>query len=221
MGGRRGSVPSVVVACAGWWGKSSWPRVDLWVTEVSLVTSSPVLSKAGNYISQKPSGLNSAGLKFATERNLWKIWKEEGKQKPLSLTLHSSLSYRILDPSTNFHFVVHRISSFLQAGVLFLQFPSLSLQRLWSPVSYHIQINSNSHIRSYKDSYIKSFLFLILVDNLFLTQPRWGRQFQREDETWTGFWKLNRKWSGKQAIEIVPIEGKSMGIGCKLIILSP
>lgn len=41
--------------------------------DVMLVASPPDLSKTGNYISQKPSDLNSAMIEPATERNLWNI----------------------------------------------------------------------------------------------------------------------------------------------------
>lgn len=50
------------------------------MAEVMLITSPPVLSKARNYISQNPLGLNGTRLETATLRNLQKIGKEEEKQ---------------------------------------------------------------------------------------------------------------------------------------------
>lgn len=70
-----------LVLWVGWWGAAAnygqcFGPADV---NVMLVTSPPGLSKARNYISQKPLGLNIAKIESATERNLWKIWKEEGK----------------------------------------------------------------------------------------------------------------------------------------------
>lgn len=92
--------------------------------------------------------LEKCQVRFCHWNELLEDW-EEGKQKPWSLAFYTVWCSRFPEPSTNSCWVGYRICSFLQADIILSISPISQTLISQSSRSYHIQINSNSYIKSY------------------------------------------------------------------------